>query len=202
MTEEVQSNSAESFLAPRTLRDLLDRDWHRLSEFSGRPVQRRRLRDSFSPRFACVVLIRVAERLHARGWRRFAKLASLTNFVVFGIEVPAALQIGPGLVIPHTHGTIIGAGYVGSDVTIYQQVTLGAKLADFDFDPSKRPRVCDGVVITAGAKVLGPVTLGARCVVGANAVVISDVPPDSVAVGVPARVLGRRVGADGRIRSE
>jgi serine O-acetyltransferase len=181
----------ESPVTQLRLRELLDADWLRLLEFSGEPGRRRRWRNSFSSRFASVVLIRVAQRLHARGWQAAAKVVALVNFVVFGIEVPARLQIGPGLVIPHTHGTILGAGQIGKNVTIYQQVTLGAKLADFAFDLGKRPHVCDGVIITAGAKILGPVRLGERAIIGANAVVLRDVPPDSIAVGVPARVLSR-----------
>lgn len=177
---------------PVRLRDFLDADWLRLLEFSGRKPRARRWRDCFSPRFASVYLIRVAQRLHALGWVRLARLAALVNFVIFGIEVPCCLEIGPGLVIPHTHGTILGAGHIGANVTIYQQVTLGAKLADFDFDRSKRPYVADGVVITAGAKVLGSVRLGAGSVVGANAVVLTDVPDGAVAVGVPARILSPR----------
>lgn len=180
-----------------TLGKLLDEDWRRLLEFSGEPHRRRRWRSAFSPRFASVAWIRVAQRLHARGWTRLAKLTGLLNFVVFGIEVPARLQIGPGLVIPHTHGTIIGAGHVGRNVTIYQQVTLGAKLADFAFDPSRRPHVCDGVVITAGAKILGPVRLGEGAIIGANAVVLADVPARAVAVGVPARIVQRSSADEG-----
>jgi len=173
------------------LHDVLDEDWRRLLEFSKSPLRARRWHHSFSPRFACVALIRVAHSLHASGWPRLAKVAALINFIVFGIEVPTRLSIGAGLVIPHSQGTIIGAAYVGRGVTIYQQVTLGAKLADFNFDPTQRPHVCDGVILTAGAKVLGPVRLGARAVIGANAVVLEDVPADSVAVGIPARVIGR-----------
>jgi serine O-acetyltransferase len=173
------------------LRALLDHDWRRFLEFSGQPLRPRRWQDSFAPRFASVTLIRRAQRLHARGFRRLAKLTSMINFIIFGIEVPPRLNIGPGLVIPHTYGTIIGAGHIGRNVTIYQQVTLGAKVADFAFDPAKRPHVCDGVVITAGAKILGPVRIGEGAVVGANAVVLHDVPPMSVAVGVPARILER-----------
>jgi serine O-acetyltransferase len=176
---------------PLRLHALLDEDWRRLLEFSGQPVRPRRWRDGFAPRFASVALIRHAQRLHAKGFRRLAKLASLVNFIIFGIEVPPRLTIGPGLVIPHTHGTIIGAGHVGRDVTIYQQVTIGAKLADFNFDLAKRPYICDRVIITAGAKILGAVRIGEDSIVGANAVVLSDVPPMSIAVGVPARILTR-----------
>ncbi len=171
-----------------TRRELLDADWMRLCEFSGAPARPRRWRDNFSPRFASVYLVRAAHALSTSRLAPLAKVCSLLNFVVFGIEVPPRLAIGPGLVLPHTQGTVIGAGYIGSNVIIYQQVTLGAKLADFGYDIAKRPHVEDGVIITAGAKVLGPVRLGAGCIVGANAVVLSDVPPKAVAVGVPARV--------------
>ena len=176
-------------VSAHTLKSLLDADWRRLQEFSGLAPQPRCFSNSFSPRFASVVLLRIAQRLHARGWRRCAKFYGMINFILFGIEVPAALDIGPGLVIPHTQGTIIGAGFVGANVTIYAQVVLGAKLADFDFNPALRPHVEDGVIITAGAKILGPVRLGANSLIGANAVVLRDVPPGRVAVGVPARLL-------------
>lgn len=171
------------------LSELLDADWRRLLEFSGEAPRPRRFRNSFSPRFTCVVLIRLASWLQQNGWPRLAKLMALTNFVVFGLEAPTRLNIGPGLVIPHPNGIIMGAGHIGENVTIYQQVTLGAKMADFKFDPALRPHVGDGVIITAGAKILGPVRLGARAVIGANAVVLKDVPADCLAVGVPARII-------------
>lgn len=172
-----------------TLRQTLDADWGRLAALSGQPSARRRWVHHFSPRFAPVSLLRHAHALHRRGWRRLAKLVQLVNFVVFGLEVPATLEIGPGLVITHTHGTVLGAATIGSDVTIYQQVTLGASTADFAYTPALRPVVEDGVTLTAGAKVLGAVTLGRNCVVGANAVVLIDVPAGRLAVGVPARIV-------------
>jgi len=172
---------------PPSLSDLLDADWRALMLNIDPVVARRRTRNLLSPRFAPVVLIRVAASLHARGWPRLAKVFSLLNFVVFGLEVPARLKIGPGLVITHTHGTVLGAREIGACVTIYQQVTLGARVADFAFTPALRPLVQDHVTLTAGAKVLGPVTLGHHCTVGANAVVLEDVPPHALAVGVPAR---------------
>lgn len=173
------------------LRSFLDADWHRLHEFGGQIAPKRRFSSNFSPRFAPIMLIRLAHWCFIKGFRRIAKLISLCNYVIFGLEVPARLNIGPGLVIPHTIGTIIGAGYVGKNATIYQQVTLGAKLVDFAYDPLLRPHIGNNVTITAGAKVLGSVHLGDGCTVGANAVVIFDIPPNALAVGVPAQIIFR-----------
>lgn len=171
------------------LSDLLDADWARLGTLSGATPRPRRLRHAFSPRFAPVALIRAAQCLQAAGWPRLAKIPALTNFVLFGIEVPPRLPIGPGLVLMHTHGTVLGAANIGANVTLYQQVTLGARDMDFAYTLALRPTVEDGVIVSAGAKVLGGLTLGRECVVGANAVVLGDVPPGHVAVGVPARHL-------------
>lgn len=168
---------------------LLDADWARLQRLSGSHGRGRSVTSCLSPRFAPIVLIRLAQRLHATGWTRCAKTASLVNVILFGLEVPARLPIGPGLVITHTYGTVLGASRIGADVTIYQQVTLGATEADFKFDPATRPVVEDSVIIAAGAKVLGRVTLGAGCTIGANAVVLMDVPAGRVAVGVPAKLV-------------
>jgi serine O-acetyltransferase len=170
------------------MRECLDADWKRLHQFGGVDAPPRRFFDSFSPRFAPITLIRLAHWLYQRRFRRSAKVVSLINFIVFGLEVPARLPMGMGLVIPHTNGTVIGAGYIGRNVTIFHQVTLGAKLADFGYDFALRPHVGDNVTITAGAKVLGPVRLGDGCTIGANAVVITDIPSGSLAVGIPATV--------------
>lgn len=173
------------------LRQLLDADWARLHAFTAQAPRRRTFGSYFNPRFATVALIRLAQRAHARGWQRLAKLFSLANVLIFGVEVTPRLAIGPGLVIPHANGIVVGAGAIGTDVTIYQGVTLGAGLVDFGYDVAKRPTVEDGVIMTAGAKIIGPVRLGAGSIVGANAVVIEDVPPNMLAVGVPAKALPR-----------
>lgn len=171
------------------LSNILDEDWDRLTALSGMTPHSRRVWDSFSPRFAPVFLLRAAQYLHASGWRRLAKLPALLNFFLFGIEVPPRVSIGPGLVLMHTQGTVLGASMIGKNVTIYHQVTLGAVAMDFAYSADMRPTIGDGVVIGVGAKVLGGLTLGDGCVIGANAVVLESVPSGCVAVGIPARLL-------------
>jgi serine O-acetyltransferase len=95
----------------------------------------------------------------------------------------ASSEIGPGLFIQHGFATIVAARKVGANCWINQQVTIG-------FDrPDERPVIGDNVAIHAGAKVLGAITVGDGARIGANAVVLSDVPPGHTAVGVPARFL-------------
>ena len=171
------------------LSEFLDADWARLAALSNTTLRPRRFLHAFSPRFAPVVLIRVAHCLFAAGWLRTAKLPALVNFVLFGIEVPPRIPIAPGLVLMHTQGTVLGAASIGRNVTIYHQVTRGAVVMDFAYTPALRPIVGDGVVIGVGAKVLGEVVLGNNCVVGANAVVLNNVPSRHVAIGIPAKTL-------------
>jgi serine O-acetyltransferase len=142
----------------------------------------------FSPRVMPVALYRYSHALHASGLRAIAKLPAWINFALFGIEIPPRLAIGPGLVLAHTQGTVLGAWRIGADALIFQQVTLGAKALDMQYLEALRPVIGDGVTIGAGARVLGGVKVGDRATIGANAVVTEDVPADSVATGVPARV--------------
>lgn len=174
-----------------SLRELLDADWARLQRLTGATNTTRTWVSCASPRFAPVWLLRIAQALHSSGWPRLAKLFSMLNVLLFSFEVPARLAIGPGLVIAHPYGTVLGAARIGANSTLFQQVTLGAIDADFAYDPAKRPTVGDNVTIAAGAKVLGPVTLGEGSIVGANAVVLADVPAHHLAVGVPARTIDR-----------
>ena len=169
------------------LRTYLDADWDRLCRLSGPHARPRRMMDAFHPRFAPVALLRCAQCLQLKGWSRTAKLFSLVNVVIFGMEVPAALDIGPGLVIMHTNGIVLGAAVIGRNVTIYQQVTVGALEADFHLNSQLRPTIDDDVILAAGAKILGPLRVGFGSTVGANAVVLNDVPERHIAVGVPAR---------------
>lgn len=141
-----------------------------------------------SPFMAPVLFYRISHYFQLRDMRLLAKICACLNSLLFGIEIASSCSIGPGLFIPHTHGTVIGAWSIGCNVTIFQGATLGAKYLAFDFDRSSRPILGDNVTIGAGSKVLGGISIGSNSVVGANAVVLSDVPSDCVAVGVPAEI--------------
>lgn len=142
---------------------------------------------ALSPRFAPVLLCRLAHCFYRLKLGPLAKLVSLLNFFLFGIEIAVRCPIGKGLFFPHTQGTVVGAWAIGENATIFQGVTLGAKELDFSYRESSRPTVLDGVTIGSGAKVLGGLTLGSGCRVGANAVVLNDVAPGLLAVGIPAK---------------
>ncbi len=140
----------------------------------------------FNPRLLPVVLIRASAFCCSVHLGVLAKGLSLINFLLFGIETSSKVKIGGGLFLPHTIGTILGAESIGKNVTIMHGVTLGARESDLHFTSALRPVVGNNVFIGAGAKIIGPVTIGDNAKVGANAVVLKDVPPSTLAVGVPA----------------
>jgi serine O-acetyltransferase len=178
--------------------ELLKADLERYYHYAGQDGRRAGtfsvLLAAFNPRFAPVFLCRTAYALNSMGLRPFAKLFSLANFLLFGIEMAVGCEVGPGLCFAHTYGIVIGARRIGKNALIYHEVTIGAKEMDVVYTPEKRPLVGDDVVIGAGAKVLGGITLGDGCVIGANAVVTHDIPANCVAGGIPARVIKQRGG--------
>ena len=146
-----------------------------------------------SPRLMPNLLIRLAYRCALWRLGPIARLFSLTAYVLFGIEVTARCRIGPGLFLPHTQGTVIGAGSIGRDCTIYQGVTIGARELDMDFSLERRPVVHDDVLIGAGAKVLGPIEIGSGTRIGSNANVVRSLPPGSLVLAPACDV---RLGGD------
>jgi serine O-acetyltransferase len=146
------------------------------------------------PGIHALLAYRVAHALEDAGVPVLPRLISMLMRALTGIEIHPAARIGQGLFIDHGAGVVIGqTAEIGDDVTLYQGVTLGGT----GFATGKRhPTVQDNVTIGSGAKLLGPITIGHGAKIGANSVVITDVPPNSTVVGNPGhpvRVDGRRV---------
>jgi serine O-acetyltransferase len=146
------------------------------------------------PGIHALLSYRVAHALALSGVPVAPRLMSMLTRALTGIEIHPAARIGEGLFIDHGAGVVIGeTADIGNDVTLYQGVTLGGT----GFATGKRhPTVQDNVTIGSGAKLLGPITIGHGAKIGANSVVITDVPPNSTVVGNPGhpvRVDGRRV---------
>lgn len=107
----------------------------------------------------------------------------------FGVFISSKAVLGHDLRLPHPTAIVIGEGVViGNGVTIYQCVTLGGRVVG-DWKDGNYPSISDGCVIFAGAVIAGKVSVGRNCVIGANSVVLDDIPDNSVAVGAPARVV-------------
>ena len=136
---------------------------------------------------------RLAHALHSVGVPMLPRLIATIARSITGIEIHPAATIGRGFFIDHGMGVVVGeTAEIGDDVTLYQGVTLGGT----GFATGKRhPTVQDNVTIGSGAKLLGPITVGHGSKIGANSVVIHDVPPNSTVVGNPGhpvRIEGRR----------
>ncbi len=136
---------------------------------------------------------RVAHSLHQAGVPVVPRAIAYGARAVTGIEIHPGARVGDGFFIDHGHGVVVGeTAQIGDNVTLYQGVTLGGT----GFATGKRhPTVQDNVTIGSGAKLLGPITIGHGAKIGANSVVIHDVPPNSTVVGNPGhpvRVEGKR----------
>lgn len=139
------------------------------------------------PGLHAVAAQRVAHKLWINGWRSPARLISYLARAVTGIDIHPGAKIGAGFFIDHGSGVVIGeTAEVGRDVTLYHGVTLGG----VSWSPGKRhPTLGDGVMVGAGAKILGPILVASGARVGANSVVVEPVPEDAVVVGIPARIV-------------
>ena len=144
--------------------------------------------------FHAILAYRVAHKLYISGHVFSARALSQIARFFTGIEIHPGATIGKRLVIDHGMGVVIGeTTEIGDDCTIYQGVTLGGTGKDLG---KRHPTLGDGVLVGAGAKVLGPIVIEDNSKVAANAVVLKNISKNSTAVGIPARVVrqeGRRI---------
>ena len=140
------------------------------------------------PGLHAIILHRLAHSLWRKQWKVLARWISQVSRFLTGIEIHPGAKIGKRFFIDHGMGVVVGeTAEIGNDVTLYQGVTLGG----VSLDKKKRhPTLEDGVIVGAGASVLGPFTVGKNARIGANAVVLREVPAGQTVVGVPAHGTG------------
>jgi serine O-acetyltransferase len=133
---------------------------------------------------------RISHWLWNRGARVAARVFAELTRILTGVEIHPGAILGARLFIDHATGVVIGeTAEVGDDVTIYHGVTLGGTGADTG---KRHPTIGDRVIVGAGAKILGPIKVGDDSRIGANAVVVKEVPSSSVVVGVPGQIVSRQ----------
>lgn len=139
------------------------------------------------PSFRVMLKYRRAHKLYEKGHYFLARWISQRAARKTGIEIHPGAVIGKGLFIDHGSGVIIGeTTVIGDNVTLYQGVTLGGNGKETG---KRHPTICDNVMISAGAKLIGSFTVGENSKIGAGSVVIREVPPNSTVVGVPGHVV-------------
>ncbi|WP_207061438.1 serine O-acetyltransferase [Motiliproteus sp. SC1-56] len=146
------------------------------------------------PGLHALLLHRLAHRIWGAGFKWLARTISTLSRWLTGIEIHPGARIGRRFFIDHGMGVVIGeTAEIGDDVTLYHGVTLGGTT----WQKGKRhPTLSDGVVVGAGAKILGPFTVGRNARIGSNAVVTKEVPEGATVVGIPGRIVKRTSSED------
>ncbi len=155
------------------------------------PALRSRVELFFNyPGVWAIVNYRIAHALHEKGFFRIARVIMGISQILTGVDLHPAATIGRRVFFDHAVGIVIGeTTEIGNDVLIYQGVTLGG--VSLERGVKRHPTVHDGAVVGSGAKILGNITIGKNCRIGSNSVVVKNVPDESTAVGIPARVIDK-----------
>ncbi len=142
------------------------------------------------PGFHSIILHRIAHKLYRLRFKLLARIISMINRFVTGIEIHPGAKIGKGVFIDHGIGVVIGeTAEIGNNVTIYRGATIGGTGKETG---KRHPTIGNNVVISSGAKVLGPFRVGNNSKIGAGAVVLKEVPDNSTVVGIPGRIIKRK----------
>ena len=178
----------------RNLRDEID------ATLARDPAARSRLEVVLCyPGFQALLFYRLAHWFWRRGWRLAGRFVSHLGRCATGIEIHPGARIGRRLFIDHGMGVVIGeTAEIGDDCTLYQGVTLGG--TSLERGQKRHPTLGNDVIVSAGAQVLGPFRVGDGARIGAQAVVLKEVPDGATMVGIPARPVGREPGATRRTR--
>lgn len=137
-----------------------------------------------------VVNYRIAHALHVKGFCRISRVIMGISQMLTGVDLHPGATVGRRVFFDHAVGIVVGeTAQIGNDVLIYQGVTLGG--VSLEKGVKRHPTIGDGAVIGSGAKVLGNISIGKNCRIGSNSVVVKDVPDESTAVGIPARVIDK-----------
>ncbi len=153
------------------------------------------------PGFQALLFYRLAHWFWMRGWRLAGRFVSHIGRCATGIEIHPGARIGKRLFIDHGMGVVIGeTAEIGDDCTLYQDVTLGG--TSLERGQKRHPTLGNDVIVSAGAQVLGPFRVGDGARIGAQAVVLKEVPDGATMVGIPARPVGREPGRDAPHPSE
>ncbi|MBO6827202.1 MAG: serine O-acetyltransferase [Sneathiella sp.] len=152
--------------------------------------------------FHAVMFHRLAHACYKRNWFFIAKTISQFSRFMTGIEIHPGAKIGRRLFIDHGMGVVVGeTAEIGDNVTLYHDVTLGGVAPSIDSDSQRdvkrHPTLADNVIVGSGAQVLGPITVGRCARVGANSVVVKDVPERVTVVGSPARIASKATAGAG-----
>ena len=167
--------------------------------YPGQVTIKKAVKFFLNPRSQPVIIHRVSHFFYVKRLKFLAKLFSIVNFVIFGTEIAMGAEIEGGFYMPHSLGTIISVKKVGKNFSCYHKVGIGSSLEAGGEDLERnRPVFGDNVHVFTGATVIGPLKIGNNVTIGANAVVITDVPDNSLAVGVPARIIPKKKKADTR----
>lgn len=139
------------------------------------------------PSIHSIFIHRIAHKLYTYKLFFMARLLSQITRLLTGIEIHPGAKIGKNIFIDHGHGVVIGeTAIIGNNVTIYHQVTLGGK--GHEKGSKRHPTIGNECIIGTGAKLIGNIQIGDRCKIGANAVVLKDIPHNSTVVGVPGDI--------------
>jgi len=137
--------------------------------------------------FWAVVFYRMAHFFYRHNYRLIARMISQTARFFTGVEIHPGAKIGSGVFIDHGSGVVIGeTAILGNNITIYQGVTLGGTGKETG---KRHPTIKDGVMISAGAKLLGSFSVGENAKIGAGSVVLEEVPPNATVVGIPGKIV-------------